>query len=182
MEVREPSVNVQIAIAITLVVAGVLMRFIPHVPNFAPIGAIALFGGAMLGWRLAIWLPLAAMMISDIFLGFYQGIIFTWLGFLLVAGLGMLLKNKNFMKKVALGAPAAAVIFYLVSNFGVWLTSGMYSMTLVGFIDCYVQAIPFFRATLIGDLFFSTVIFGAYELATYVASHKLRFADSSRTS
>lgn len=182
MEIHKPSVKVQLIIALALIACGVMMRFIPHVPNFAPIGAIALFGGVMLNWRLAIWLPLAAMMISDVFLGFYQGIIFTWLGFLLVAGFGMLLKNKNFIKKVALGAPVAAIIFYLVSNFGVWLTSGMYSMTLVGFVDCYVQAIPFFRTTLLGDLFFSGVLFGAYEIATYAASRTLSLTNTSHTS
>lgn len=179
MEVHKPTVKMQVIIAAVLIICGILLRFVPHVPNFAPIGAIALFGGAMLSWRLAIWLPLTAMILSDMVLGFYQGIIFTWLGFLLVAGLGMLLRNKSFVRKVALGAPVAAVIFYLVSNFGVWLTSGMYPATFAGFIDCYIQAIPFFRATLLGDLFFSTVIFGAYELATYMARRTSSLTNTS---
>ena len=144
MEIRKSSVKVQLTIAATLVAFGVLLRFSPHIPNFAPIGAIALFGGAMLGRKFAVGLPLAAMVISDIFIGFYQGILFTWLGFALVATFAMLLKNKKFTQRVAIGAPAAAIIFYLVSNFGVWLTSGMYSLTLAGFIDCYVQDYPFY--------------------------------------
>lgn len=179
MEIRKSSVKTQLTIAVLLVLFGVMLRFVPHIPNFAPIGALALFGGAMLGRKYALWLPLSAMVISDVFLGFYQGILFTWLGFALVAVFAMLLKNKKFTHKIALGAPSAAIIFYLVSNFGVWLTSGMYSFTLTGLIDCYVQALPFFRATLLGDLFFSVVFFGAYELAMWVAGRSLRLTNAS---
>lgn len=180
MEIRESSVKTQIIIAVILVAFGVALRFIPHVPNFAPIGALALFGGAMMGRRFAIWLPLSAIIISDIFIGFYQGILFTWLSFAAIAAFAMLLKKKNFTQKVALGAPVAAIIFYLVSNFGVWLTSGMYSLTFAGFINCYVQALPFFRATLLSDLLFSAVFFGAYELAVQVAGRSLRLTNASR--
>ena len=167
MEIRKGAVNWQLVAALLLIIAGTALRLLPHIPNFAPVGAIALFGGAVLGWRLAVWLPLALMIFSDLFIGFYPGIAFTWAGFLLVALFGMLLRRMGLAGRIVIGGAASGVLFFVVSNFGVWLTSGMYVHAFDGLVQCYAMALPFFRVSLIADLFYSAVIFGLYELVLY---------------
>lgn len=153
-------------IAIALLIFGVIMRLLPHPANLAPVGAIALFGGAVLPPRYAWWLPVAIMVASDLlFLGAYNGIVFTWLGFLLVALFGMSLRNQSNWLRVPFGALGAAVTFFVVSNFGVWLQGQMYPLTWAGLVHCYEMALPFFRNTFLGDLLYSTLLFGVYALA-----------------
>lgn len=165
MEIRKRTVSMQTVAALLLIVAGVLFRLVPHVPNFAPIGAIALFAGAVLHWRLAVWLPLLIMGISDMVLGFYPGIAYTWAAFLLVVVLGMVLRKYATLWRIAFGGLGGAFLFFVVSNMGVWVASGMYPHTAAGLTDCFVAALPFFRMTLLSDIFFSAVLFGMYELA-----------------
>lgn len=172
MEIPKLTVNKSLIIGIVLVVLGVVLRLIPHVPNFAPIGAIALFAGAILGWRIALWLPLSAMILSDLVIGFYPGIGYTWGSFVLIVLFGMMLRKNNMLVKTAFGGFASATIFFIVSNFGVWASSGMYQHTFAGIIQCYTMALPFFRMTLVSDLFFSGVLFGTYALAMYLVRDK----------
>jgi hypothetical protein len=153
-------------IALSLVIIGVVMRLLPHPANVAPVGAIALFGGATLSKRIGWWLPVIIMAISDCFLGFYSSILFTWFAFLLVGLLGLSLKHWHSWVRVPFGALAGSSIFFLVSNLGVWLVGGLYPHTLAGLWQCYTLAIPFFRATIIGDLLYATVFFSAYSIAT----------------
>lgn len=177
MEIRKSSISLQLGIALLLIVAGTALRLLPHIPNFAPVGAIALFGGAVLSWRLAVWLPLALMMVSDIFIGFYPGIEFTWTGFLLVALFGMLLRRASLASRILVGGLASSMVFFVVSNFGVWLTSGMYVHTFDGIAQCYIMALPFLRASLLADLFYSAVLFGSYELVLHlVKAYRVRRA------
>jgi hypothetical protein len=154
-----------------------LARLLPHAYNFTPIGAIALFGAAYFAqkkWALII--PLAAIFMSDLILNntvyaaYHEG--FAWLtgGFLYIYGaigmiviLGYYLLKKVTVGRVIGGAFGAAVVFYIVSNFGVWLTSPMYPLTAEGLIACYTAAIPFFHHTLAGNLIYSGVLFGGYE-------------------
>ncbi len=153
-------------VAISLVVFGVVMRLLPHPANLAPVGAIALFGGAVLPRKLGWWLPLAIMIASDLLIGFYNGILFTWAGFLLVGLLGMGLRTMSNWLRVPIGAMAGAIIFFAVSNFGVWLQGHMYAHTWAGLVQCYEMALPFFRNTFFGDFLYSWLLFGVYALAT----------------
>lgn len=162
MEIRKTTINPQLIVAIGLIIVGAAFRLVPHLPNITPIGAIALFGGAVLGWRVAVWLPLVAMIASDLFIGFYPGIAFTWAGFLLVALYGMLFKNARLTSRVTFGAIGGSLVFFVASNFGVWVASGMYAHTYAGLVECYAMALPFFRMSLMGDIFYSFVIFGIY--------------------
>ncbi len=153
-------------ISLTLIAFGVIMRLVPHPDNFAPVSAIALFAGAVLPLRFAWWLGPAVVMVSDLlFLGTYNGILFTWLGFLLVGLFGMSLRGQSNWLRVPFGALGAAVIFFIVSNFGVWLQGQMYAHTWAGLVQCYEMALPFFRNTFLGDLVFSSLLFGAFALA-----------------
>lgn len=156
-------------IALALIIAGIVLRIIPHTANFAPVGAIALFGGAVLGTRYALWVPLVIMVISDFFLGFHGTVLFTWGGFVLVGMFGMFLRDRSNAERIPLGALGSALIFFVVSNFGVWVEGKLYPHTLQGLADCFVAAIPFLRTSLIADLLFATALFGAYALVAKLA-------------
>jgi hypothetical protein len=165
-------------VIIGLIVIAVLSRLLPHPHNFTPLAAIGLFGAAHLKPRwLAFVIPFLAMWISDIFImnvlysHIYQeprffGHIWVYLAFFLVivAGFGLL---KKITWVSVLGASlGASVIFFIVSNFGVWLSSAMYPNNLAGLISCYVAALPFFPNTIAGDLVYCGLLFGAYALYT----------------
>lgn len=156
--------------AIFVLVAAIL-RLVPHAPNFAPIGAMALFGGAYLGRRYALALPIAAMFLSDLFIGF-DGITsrLTVYGTFLVIGLiGLWLRERKSFQNVVLASLAASVLFFVTTNFGVWAFGTIYPRTVEGLVACYVAAIPFFRNTLAGDLFYTGVFFGGYALVSKFA-------------
>lgn len=159
------------------ILLAALSRLLPHPTNFTPIGAIALFGAAYFTdkkWALIV--PLAAIWISDILLNnivyssFYDG--FAWFtsgflyifgGFALIVVLGYYLLKKITVGRILTGAIGASVIFYIVSNFGVWVSSPMYPLTFEGLVACYVAAIPFFHYTLAGNIIYSAALFGAFE-------------------
>ncbi len=148
-----------------LILAAAFSRLIPHPMNFAPITAIALFGGMYFDRRIAPVLPLAALIISDYFLGMYSGIVWVYSAFLLVTLLGMAASHRKSVGTVAGSTLAGSVLFFLITNFGVWQSGALYPMTMNGLADCYLAAIPFFRNSLAGDLFYVTVLFGVYETA-----------------
>lgn len=150
-------------LGIILLVVGIILRFLPHVPNFAPVVAISLFGGVYLNKRYAVFLPLVLMVISDIFLGIHNVMAFTWGSVLLISLLGIWLKkHKNIFTVIGLSG-LSSILFFIITNFGVWLM-GWYPHDLNGLINCYVMAIPFLRISILGDLAYVAALFGAYEL------------------
>ena len=152
-------------VLIAMVVAAAATRLIPHPPNLASISAIALFGGAYFSdRRLAFLIPLAALLLSDLILGFYSHMEFVYLSFALIVCIGLWLQNKRSVVQIAGAALASSVLFFLLTTFGVWAFESLYPKTLEGLIFCYVAAIPFFRNTLQGDLFFTVVLFGGFAL------------------
>lgn len=157
----------EIFTALFLIALGVIARFLPHPPNFVPIAAIALFGGVYLSRKLAFILPLSAMLISDIFIGFYAVavMISVYGSFLLIGALGVWLKKHKKWYTIGGSAFLSAVLFFLITNFAVWAFTPWYPTTLSGLLQCYVMALPFFKNTLLGNLFYATCFFGLYELA-----------------
>lgn len=149
---------------LSIIVFAVVVRLIPHPANVAPIAAMALFGGAYLDRKYAFVVPLVAMFSSDLFLGFHNTILFVYGSFLLTGVIGLWLKSHRNVQRITLGALASSMLFFLITNFGVWLVGGLYPKTLSGLIQSYVMALPFFRNTLLGDLFYTGVFFGGYEL------------------
>jgi hypothetical protein len=134
-------------IAIGLIVGAVMLRLLPHPANFAPITAVAIFGGAMLPRKLALWVPLSAMMISDMVIGFYNIMLIIWGCYALIALASSLwLRKPNFRRGATLTV-SASVFFFIVTNFAVWAAGGMYAHTWAGLIQCYNMALPFFRNT-----------------------------------
>lgn len=145
---------------IGLVALAALARLIPHAPNLAPIAAVALLSGSIYKFPRSLILPLAAMAISDVFIGFSPWpITLTVYGsFALTALLGTFLRKRAFWK-VPATALAGSLLFYAVTNFVVWLTSGMYQPTFAGLVYCYVNALPFLKNTIIGDMTYTIVLF-----------------------
>jgi len=177
MEIRKTIMNIKkiesndkigIILAVTLIAFVVISRVLPHPANFAPIGAVALFGGAILPKKLALTLPLAAMIISDLLIGLHPLIIFTWGSFMLIALLSSYRFKTISATNMLGGSIGASIIFYVISNFGVWQEGRLYPATLAGLTNCYYNALPFFRNTLLGDLAYTGVLFGLF-----VVAHKL---------
>jgi hypothetical protein len=150
---------------LTAVVVAAAFRLVPHPPNFTPIGAMALFSGAYLGRRsLAFVAPLAALLLSDLFLGFYHGMAFVYATTALVVAIGWWVSTRRTPLRIGAAALASSVTFFILTNFGMWLFSGFYPLTVSGLATCYVAAIPFFQNTVAGDLFYSALLFGGFAL------------------
>jgi len=150
-------------LAMILILVGILLRFAPHEPNFTPVAAIAIFSGVYLNKKYSFLIPLALMIASDLALGLHNVVVFTWGSFIVVTFLGLWVKKHKSVSRIFAGSVISSVIFYVISNFGVWLM-GWYPRDLTGLINCYVMALPFLRNFTLGTLVYSAVFFGAYEL------------------
>lgn len=153
--------NLRLLAILTGVLGAAALRLVPHPPNFAPIGAMALFSGAYLKPRwLAFAVPLGALFAGDALIGFYAHMEIVYLSFVLIVLLGAWSLRQVSMLRLGCATIASSVLFYLITNFGVWLQFGSYPHTVNGLLACYVAAVPFFWNTLAGDLFYSTLLFG----------------------
>ena len=150
---------------LSAIAAAAALRLVPHPANFSPIDAMALFSGAYLGRRwLAFAAPFAALLLSDLVLGFYAGMWVQYLTVAVIVLLGSAALRRVSVPRVGGAAGASAVLFFVITNFGTWALSGIYPLTASGLAACYVAAIPFFRNTLAGDLFYSALLFGGFAL------------------
>ncbi len=143
---------------------AVVLRLIPHPANVAPIAAMALFGGAYLDKRYAILVPLVAMVISDIFLGFHDTILFVYGSFLITGFIGVWLKKHKSITNILFASLVSSLLFFLITNFGVWLVGNIYPKTITGLLECFLAAIPFFKNTILGDFIYTSLFFGGYEV------------------
>jgi hypothetical protein len=152
-----------------IILLAALSRIVPHSLgyhlNIAPIMALALFGGAYLpSKKTAYLIPMASMFISDIFLGFHPLMWAVYGAFALGVVIGQLMNGKVSATRVAASSLAGSISFFIITNFAHWLMFCPH--TTQGFVQCYIDAIPFFRNSLFGDLAYSAVFFGAFELAS----------------
>ncbi len=154
------------ALILGLIALGVIARLVPHPWNASPVAAIALFGGALLSRRWSLLLPLGIVALSDLFLGLHATIPFTWSAFALTGAIGWGIRRQPTPTRILAGSLIGSGFFFVLTNFGVWLIGGLYPRTLEGLWTCYVAAIPFVRATVVGDLVYTTTFFGLYALAT----------------
>lgn len=150
-----------------MVILAAMTRLIEHPANVSPIMAIAIFSGVYFSEkRYALLIPIGAMFLSDMFLGFYPVSIFVYFAFGIGIFIGYLIKSKVKIQYVLVASLAGSLVFFVISNFGSWLTDPMYQpLTWESLMRCYTLAIPFFRNTLLGDLAYISVLFGAYSLA-----------------
>ncbi len=157
-------------LAALLVALAVVLRVAPHPWNFAPVGAISLFAGACFDRRRDAFLtPLALMFLSDSLLEWFTGrgyhalMPVIYATYALITVLGILLRDRRrSMIAVGLGAVASSTLFFIISNFAVWLRSSMYPPTVQGLLACYIAAVPFFGNTLASDVIYSALLFGTF--------------------
>ncbi len=152
-----------------IVVTAALARLVPHPPNVAPIAAMALLGGACFrSRRLAYLLPLAAMLLSDLVLACTRYSLGSMIGIqpvvyaciLATTVLGQLVKDRRSVWQVGTASLAGSIVFFAVTNFAVWAMGHGYPHSGSGLYACYVAGIPFFRNSLLGDLAYTTILFG----------------------
>ena len=176
---KTDKLNLRFGVIALMILLAAMSRLLPHPPNFAPDGGMALFGAAYFNKRYwAFLVPIVSMWISDVvlnnavygkyfdgFVWFYAGSLFTYGAFALIVLFGMFLLKKIRISNLIASALGASVIFFIVSNFGVWFSGMMYPKTLSGLMTCYVAGIPFFQNTIAGDLVYTSVLFGAFEFS-----------------
>ncbi|MDH3977672.1 MAG: hypothetical protein OEU86_04100 [Gammaproteobacteria bacterium] len=149
-----------------LIALTIILRLLPHPFGLTPVGALGLFAGSYCSPKIAWLVPLIALAVGDLLGGGYNIVVFVcvYIGFLAGPLFGyLLLRKKRNPARLIIAAFTAALIFFIVSNFGIWL-AGMYPPTLAGLVECYVNGLPYFRMALIGDLVYSGILFGAAEL------------------
>ena len=149
---------------VALVLAAAFLRLVPHPAGFAPIAALALFGSAHFSRRwIAIVLPMLALFLSDAVIGFHEQMPAVYLSFVLVALLGFVfVRDNQSAARVAGTSVLGSLVFFVVTNFAVWAQTAMYAKSFEGLVACYVAAIPFLKNSLVGDLMFNGVLFGAW--------------------
>ncbi|HVO32570.1 MAG TPA: DUF6580 family putative transport protein [Elusimicrobiota bacterium] len=148
-----------------LIFGAALLRIVPHPWNVSPVAAMALFAGSLYrrSW-LAFLVPVAALLASDAVLGFYREMPIVYASFAAIVLIGRLVQRTQPLS-IAGGAIAGSVLFFVVTNFEVWLFDGLYPHTASGLGTCYIAAIPFFRNTLLGDLAYAASFFGLFAAA-----------------
>lgn len=173
--------NLKIPVLCMLLLLAVASRLIPHPANFAPMGAMALFGSAYFSRKyLAILLPIIATWVSDLFINnviyakyypnftwFYEGFYWQYGTYVLIGLLALLIFKKVNLKRVLAGSLVSVLLFFIITNFGCWLGSSTYPQNLAGLLECYAMGIPFLKGTLLGDLFYCSVLFGSFEFLKY---------------
>ena len=148
----------KISLGIFLALAA--SRFVPHPPNFTSLIALSFYMPAIFG-RKFIPVLMICFMFTDLIIGIHNTVLFTW-GSVLIIGL-MSIHFKNGISKRILGSLAGAIIFYLISNFGVWI-SGAYEYSLKGIIECYTLALPFFAYSVISTIIYALIIESIYKV------------------
>jgi hypothetical protein len=166
--------NRQNALIAILILVAILTRLLPHPPNFAPVAAVALFGGALFTNRsLAFLIPLIIMGISDFIIGFHNHIPVVYGLFMMTVLIGFYLKDRVRPLTILGASLTSSLLFFLGSNLAVWYGSTFYTQDLSGLLSCYVLALPFFHNTIMGDLFYSGVLFGSYAFVSARYPHLL---------
>ncbi|MDP2421481.1 DUF6580 family putative transport protein [Sediminibacterium sp.] len=171
--------NVRFAVLAVMILFAAFSRLIPHMPNFSPLGTIGLFGAAyfLKKWQ-AFLIPIAATWLSDLFINnviyaqyfpkftwFYKGFYWQYGSYLMIVLAGLWIMKKVTVPRIIGGALASSAIFFLISNFGVWLGSRFYPQDTAGLLQCYTAALPFLKGTLYGNLFYAGVLFGGFAYA-----------------
>ncbi len=157
--------NARFITLVAIIISVALFRYLPHPPNVSPIAAMALFAGASFSDKRAAFLvPFAALFAGDLLIGLHDTMVFVYFAFGLTVLAGFALRNTRRVSVIAASVVGTSVVFFLLTNLGVWLTSALYPMTLQGLSQAYAAGIPFFQNTLLGNLFFSALLFGGYAL------------------
>jgi len=159
----------EFVIAVFLVVVAAAVRILPHPINFTPIGAMAIFSGALFRNRWAAFmLPLTALFAGDLFTGLYKLMFIIYISFAASVAIGRWVAHTRTFARVGGAVFLGALQFFLVSNFALWSLGGFYPRTTAGLSACFANALPLFCNTLAGDAFYAAVLFGGYALAEHL--------------
>ncbi len=154
-----------------VILLAALSRVLPHIPNFTPIAAMALFGAVNFSdKRLAFIIPMLAMILSDVAIefifgwGFHNTIVYVYASFILTSCIGLYVRKHNNLKTIVAGSLAASILFFGITNFGVWAANGFVGGS-AGLAGVYTLGLPYFSYTLLGDLFYNAILFGSLYFA-----------------
>jgi hypothetical protein len=178
---EKKTIQLRFGVITLMVILAAFSRLIPHPPNVAPIGAMALFGAAYFTQRyLAFLIPIISMWFSDLvlnnivygqyfdhFVWVYDGFYWTYGAFILIGIIGFVTLKRIKTQNLILASLSASIVFFLLSNFGVWASTSMYPKDFSGLMACYTAGLPFFKNTIMGDLVYTGVLFGVYEYAQF---------------
>lgn len=146
-------------IAVGFVLVGVLTRLIPHPVNFTAVGALALWATTFFQDRRAAFaIPLAILILSDLVLGFHSTMVWVYGAFFFIAALALVIQPRLSWGRAIAGSLTASLLFFVITNFGVWVSGELYPMTAEGLSQCYIMALPFLKNQVAGDLFFTVAI------------------------
>lgn len=164
---RKETLLYRTLLAFSMIAVAAALRVVPHPWNFTPIGAMALFSGAVVkDRRLAFAFPLLALFAGDIFIGFYKLMPVIYASFLVSVAIGLWLRRRRSLGRISAATLLGAAQFFLITNFAIWASaSSSYPHTRAGLLTCYLAGIPFFWNTLAGDAIFAALLFGGFALA-----------------
>jgi hypothetical protein len=166
MKPEKESALLRTIVITTLILLAAALRIAPHPWNFTPLGAMALFSGAMLrGRRMAFVLPLVALFAGDLFIGFHKLMPVVYASFFLSVIIGRFVSEKRSIVRIGGATLVGAVQFFLLTNLAVWAFEDTYPHTLTGLGACYLAGLPFFWNTLAGDALYVALFFGGFALA-----------------
>lgn len=150
-----------------------LSRLIPHPPNFTPVVALGLFSGAFIASRgLSLLVVLSSMFVADIFLGFHSTLPFVYFSLVFITLLGgMLHEKKRAFGSIACVTLGSSLLFFVLTNLGVWLMQDLYPKTGLGLLMCYSAAIPFLKTAVLGDIFYTALLFLVFSEVKNLSAH-----------
>lgn len=164
--VEREGLVVRTIVVLVMIALAAVLRVVPHPWNFTPVGAMALFGGAVIkDRRAAFFFPLVALFIGDIFVGFHQLMPLVYASFLVDVALGWWIRGCRTIARIGGVTILGAIQFFLITNFGVWAFLDGFPHTGAGLIACYAAGLPLLLNTLAGDGFYATLLFGGFALA-----------------
>lgn len=182
-----------------IIFSAVLLRLFPHVPNFAPVGAMALFGGAYLAKKYAVGIVFLTLLLSDYLLLYihpfsaqfitlghvypltaliHGATLYVYGSFLLAIGIGMWVRKHQSIENIMVASITSSLLFFFITNFGVWV-GGMYARNMSGLWESYIMGLPFLRATVFGDLFYNGLFFSSYYIIAELIEHKKTMINNS---
>ena len=154
------------AVIVSLIVLSAVLRILPHPWNLTPVGAMALFSGAMFRNRwIAFLLPLASLFAGDVFVGFHKLMLAVYASFAVSVAIGRWLAENRSVARIGGAVLLGALQFFVVTNFAMWAVGGFYPKTTAGLVNCFVAGVPFFWNTFAGDALYAGVLFGGFALA-----------------
>ena len=166
--ISEDGILLRTIVALIMIVLAAALRIIPHPWNFTPIGAMALFSGAVVrDRRIAFLFPVASLVVSDIFTGFNVLEPLVYVSFLVNVVIGLWLRRRRTPARIGTATLLGAIQFFLVTNFGVWVFLNTFPKTTAGLLSCYAAGFPLLWNTLAGDALFAMLLFGGYALAEH---------------